>query len=346
MAMPDKILVIRFSSLGDLVLLVPTLIGLKKAIPEARIDFLTKKRYAELFEGATFIDRLLTIESGKISELLFLARDLSDENYDIVIDAHGVIRSKILYAMLRAKKKISIRKSELAKFMLITARIRTHGNTEYQIERYSKILERLGITAGDTYSSRLPLPAEAREKARRLIAERFGSNVCLVAFAPGARWETKRWPRESFARLIEGVANAGFATALIGGSEDRELCSSIAGFCPAKPIDLCGKLSVLESAAFLERCSALATNDSAPLHLAESVGTPVIAFFGPNVREFGYFPRLPESIALEKRLSCRPCSRNGSKPCPLGTKECLSSISVEEALEATLKIASRSGRHA
>ena len=80
------------------------------------------------------------------------------------------------------------------------------------------------------------------------------------------------------------------------------------------------------------------TNDSAPLHLAEAVGTPVIAFFGPTVREFhGYFPRLPASRALETPLPCRPCSRNGKRPCPYGTKECLTSIEPSMALEEILQ---------
>ena len=99
------------------------------------------------------------------------------------------------------------------------------------------------------------------------------------------------------------------------------------------PLDLTGRLSILESAAVLKRCAALVTNDSAPLHLAESVGTPVVAFFGPTVREFGYFPRLPRSRALEVSLRCRPCSRNGARRCPYGTKECLAAIPPERAME-------------
>jgi heptosyltransferase-2 len=100
------------------------------------------------------------------------------------------------------------------------------------------------------------------------------------------------------------------------------------------PRNLTGALSIIETAAVLKWCRALVTNDSAPLHLAEAVGTPAIAFFGPTVREFGYFPRLPASRALETALPCRPCSRNGKRACPYGTKECLTSIEPSVALEA------------
>ncbi len=97
-------------------------------------------------------------------------------------------------------------------------------------------------------------------------------------------------------------------------------------------MDACGRLSLLETAAALERAAVLVTNDSAPLHMAEAVGTPVVALFGPTVRQFGYFPLLEESIVIERDLECRPCSRNGSRPCHLENRDCLDTIGPDEVL--------------
>jgi heptosyltransferase-2 len=104
-----------------------------------------------------------------------------------------------------------------------------------------------------------------------------------------------------------------------------------------------GVISILETEALLRSCRLLITNDTAALHLAEAVSTPVVAIFGPTVREFGYFPRLPRSIMLETDLPCRPCSRNGAKPCPLGTKECLTAITPDMVLDAVRRMLAEEG---
>lgn len=334
----DKILIVRFSSLGDVALLLPSLVNLRNALKEARIHFLTKKLYSELLFEAPFIDRLFTVEKGDFSEIIGLKRELGKEHYDIVVDAHGIPRSIILCSMVKAKKKISINKDEIKKFLLISTKINLYRRIVSQKERYDRIFRSLGIDFVSSENATLPLAPKIRAKAAKIIEGRFGGQTRIIAFAPGARWETKRWPTENFSHLVEHTMRKGYAAVLIGGAEDSILCNLIAQSVSGELLDLSGKLSILESAAVLERCSVLVTNDSAPLHLAETVGTPVLAFFGPTVREFGYFPRLPESIALEKKLHCRPCSRNGARNCPYGTKECLAGINVSQAMDALMRI--------
>ena len=216
---------------------------------------------------------------------------------------------------------------------MIHGRKGTRAPLESQVERYAALARRLGVSLTGEADG-LPVPASATAAAQRSLERAGWTGKSLVAFAPGARWPTKTWPDDFYARLIGAMPGRGYEPLLIGGANDAELNAAVARKSGAHPLDLTGALSIRESAAVLRRCKALVTNDSAPLHLAEAVGTSVVAFYGPTVREFGYFPRLPRSRVLERDLSCRPCSRNGARSCPYGTKECLRAIGPDAALDA------------
>ncbi len=166
------------------------------------------------------------------------------------------------------------------------------------------------------------------EASRERAAEILGNARRPVAIAPGSRWPAKRWPLERFAELSRRIAGRdGRPVVLVGDEADRAACEG-ARFDPAC-IDAMGRLDVTETGAVLERCSTLVGNDSGLVHLAEAVGTPAVVLYGPTVEAFGYYPSLARSRSIERRLACRPCSRNGSTPCPRGTGECLSAIGVD-----------------
>ncbi len=325
----SRILVIRFSSLGDLILLLPFLVTLRNGFRGGEISFATKERYRELFEQNRDIDRLYLLRQGGPHELLRLYTALRHNRFDIIIDAHNVIRSNVLFHLLRAPSKLQISKDQAKKLLLIRGKHNLFGSGPSQLERYLEMAGRLGIKPVDT-DRLLDLPEAVLRKAETALRLPCLAGKNLVAVAPGARWETKRWPESHFARLISSLSRTGFAPVLIGGKEDIELNRRIAADSAVAPPNLTGELSILETAAVLGRCRILVTNDSAPLHLSESVGTPVVAFFGPTVKEFGYYPRLKNSVAVEIDLPCRPCSRNGARPCPIGTKECLAAIRPEQ----------------
>jgi len=329
----EKILVIRFSSLGDLVLLTPLLEELREWMPEAEIHLLTKESYAPLFDSDDRIDRVVRLRSGTMSELLHLRSTLSGEGYELIIDAHNVIRSNLLYATTRAGVKVQLKKDQIKKSMLTRMGLNLYGRIMHQSERYLEILRPLHTPERDTIPS-LFIPESTREKARGMIRDGGFEDRPLVAMAPGARWETKRWPIGHFADVADSLAESGYGIVLVGGADDEGLCAELAGRCAGRPLDASGKLGLLESAAVLAECRLLVTNDSAPLHMAEAVGTPVVALFGPTVRELGYYPQLPSSLMLGLELGCRPCSRNGARPCRLHTKECLIEMGPSHVLEA------------
>ena len=327
-----KILVMRFSSLGDLILMTPLIRALREGLPESEIHVACKAKYVDIFTENTYIDRVHMLHGGGFRKLLRMLMRLRGERYDIVIDAHGVLRSRFLFHLLPAAHRITIEKEHTKKLLLIGGKVNLYGDIVSQSSRYLKIAKRLGLKARDL-PTELPIPATAGERVGELLVRGGIAWKTIVAVAPGARWETKRWPAAHFAELVGALSERGIGTILIGGEEEIQLGAHIAGLCPGT-LDLTGRLSILETGAALKHCDCLVTNDSAPLHIAEAVGTPVVAMFGPTVREFGYYPRLPRSIAIDADLDCRPCSRNGARPCPLGTKECLESIPPSRVLAA------------
>ncbi len=337
---PKKILVIRFSSLGDLVLLTALIEALRGAMPGAEIHLLTKKIYAELFADDDRIDRVIPLLTAGIGELVRLRSVLARERYDLIADAHNVIRSNLLYATIHAGLKVQLPKYQLKKLLLIRSKLNLYKRTVPIAKRYIEMLRPVGLDASETKTS-LRLTGRATERARQVLCDGGIDKDSIVALAPGARWETKRWPLEHFQRVAEWLEAEGHGIVLIGGSGDRAICADLAGRISPRTLDLSGKSSIMESAAILSLCSLLVTNDSAPMHMAEAVGTPVVALFGPTVREFGYYPQLSSSAAIDSEMSCRPCSRNGARPCPLGTKACLVSIEPERVIEAAGNILAR-----
>ncbi len=170
----------------------------------------------------------------------------------------------------------------------------------------------------------------------------------ILGLAPGAQWETKQWPENFFAEVLTGFRRSSSAPVRIFLGPREELWFSGSHLEGAvqrlSGIQVIRGLSLTDLIGPITGCSVLLTNDSGLLHLAEAAGTPVLALFGPTVREFGYFPRLPESRVLEISLDCRPCSRNGKRPCHRKDLACLASISPAEVLQAVLSTTTLNGR--
>jgi heptosyltransferase-2 len=175
----------------------------------------------------------------------------------------------------------------------------------------------LGLTASDLAEADAWLESHA-------ISPRF------VALAPGSIWGTKRW-----SYYVELAAALERPSVILGGGEDVSLANSIVASAPGKAVSAAGALSLRGSAALIQRAAVLVTNDSAPLHLATAVGTPIVALFGPTVPEFGFGPRRPGDVALGMAdLPCRPCSKHGPQTCPLGHHRCMRDLSVETVRKA------------
>ena len=176
------------------------------------------------------------------------------------------------------------------------------------------------------------------EEQRTLALEKAGkaglnTDEPYLCLAPGAAHYTKRWPAGYFLQLSKMlVQKYQIKIAILGGSEDREIGTSLAQ--PGQIFDLTAKLSLLESAVILSKSLAVVTNDSGLMHMATAVKIPVLAIFGSTVREFGFFPYRGQSIVLEnKRLSCRPCTHIGRERCPKKHFDCMLKIDHVQAFD-------------
>lgn len=317
---------IRLSSLGDVVLATAAVAALRQEVPAAELHVLTKPAFRSLFAGNPGVAAVL--EWNPAAGLGRLARDLRRQNYAWIVDLHANLRTRLLRVLVPGPRWSVYAKGALRRRLAVWRhRPELLAGQPYVVERYLAALAPLGVHRRETLP-RLYLTDSERERAAALLRDGgWDGQAPLIGLAPGARWATKAWPPEHWADLARAVVAGGLGCPiLVGGAAERELCEGVLRQAGTAGVHLGGRTDVRETAAVLERCSVLVTNDSAPLHLAGAVGTRVVALFGPTVPGFGFGPLGREDIVLEETLACRPCSLHGDDRCPVGTHQCLQQI--------------------
>ena len=312
----NKILVIRLSSLGDILLTTPVIRVLKQQYPAAKIDFVVKEQYKDALLFNPNISNLFIYEKEKAQKL---NSGLRDTSYDLIIDLQNNFRSHKLTGGLKAKiyrfKKLSIKK-----FLLVWFKINLLKDLKTISQRYAE-------TAGVSIEGKMPelfLPQN--------VTTRLEDGINYIGFCPGSKHFTKRWLPEYFIHLGNELAKLGFKIVLFGGKADGELCNAISGNIQGC-VNLQNDDQLLQTAADMKRCKLILTNDSGLMHTASAVGVPLIAIFGSTVREFGFFPVGAQNLILEnKSLSCRPCSHIGKLSCPKKHFKCMKELTPEFVL--------------
>jgi heptosyltransferase-2 len=341
----EHILVIQTAFIGDAILTLPLIQTLKSTYPSALIDVLAIPRTAEIFANHPAIFRVIEFDKRKkdkgIEGMRRAKARLRTVAYDVVVVPHRSLRSAVLARMTKCPRTIGFDRS--AGWFLFKAVVR-YDAAIHEIERNLSLLKPLNIQIPANALPRLYPSASDRQFVDSVIGGFHpGEKRDLIAVAPGTVWNTKRWPKERFAEVCGQLSARHYAVILIGGSEDIALCGEIAATVKAGGVfDAAGKLSLLQSAELIRRCRLLIANDSAPVHLAAAVGTPVEAIFGATVPEFGFAPRgLCDSVVETIGLPCRPCSIHGGRRCPIGTFDCMMFISSERVLGEALSILSK-----
>lgn len=328
----ERTLVIRFGALGDLCLCGWFLAGLADAGgPPATL--VTKARFAPLASRFAGVDEVIALEGAGWRDLARLARRLRGRRGDVWLDAHAVLRSRALPLLAGRRARARLRKGTLQRLALIGSRrtawpAAAGAEPPSLLDRYCALAPAVGLATGVVRTAARPPLQGVRAP---------GPSPRLV-LAPGARWETKRWPETHAAALVDLMAGAlpHSLTVLLGPDEAAwydggALAAAVARHPDARVLR---NRPLPEIAAELAASSAAVVNDSGLLHLSEAVGTPVVALFGPTVRAFGYAPLLPRSVLLERDLDCRPCSRTGARPCHRGDLACLQGIAPATVLAA------------
>jgi lipopolysaccharide heptosyltransferase II len=327
-----RILVLRLSSIGDILLTTPILRLLRQHYPGARIDFLVKADYEDLLRVHPCIDRLLLYH--KHQTLWRTLQTLRQTRYDIVLDLHRTLRSRLLYHGLAAARKLAYEKRPLRRALLVWLGWNTLRAMTPVPELYAAPLRRLGIEA-PVGGLDMALSPESREAVREYLEQAFpdGGRRPLLAVAPGARWATKRWPVERFIAVAQAVAESrGAAVVVLGSQEDRPLARELCTRLEVPVLDSTGRLSLMQTAALLERCRLLLSNDSGLMHMATALQIPVVAIFGPTVQEFGFYPFRARAQVVSADLACRPCSTKGSAGCPRGHHHCMQHVTSSRVL--------------
>lgn len=324
----QNILVIRFGSLGDLCLLGWSLTRLAAAPDreQRRVTLVTKAAFANLMSEVAGVDEVIALDEPGFGGLRELAARLRATHWDTILDAHGILRGHLLLMMLGRRPHRRIQKDTSARLSLLRGGQPSDTLERTMHQRFAELVD--GLVPG--------LPSAANPPLARLATPNPGGDR-LLGLAPGAQWDTKRWPQENFATLLRDFRSSNQTAVRIflgpredswfGGSDLADVCHELPG------VEIIRQKSLPEVAALLAQCTALVTNDSGLLHVAEAVGTPVLAFFGPTVRQFGYFPCLAASEVLEIDLDCRPCSRNGKRPCHRLDLACLREITPDRPQE-------------
>lgn len=319
-----KILIIRFSSIGDIVLTTPVVRCLKKQLPDVEVHYLTKKQFVPVLEANPYINKIYSIQE-EISEVI---DDLKNENYDHVVDLHKNFRSKGVILKLR-KPSTSFNKINVEKWLIVNLKVNRLPNIHI-VDRYFKAVEKLGIK-NDPLGLDYFIP-EIDEVDLKTIPETHQKG--FIGWVVGGKHNTKIFPEE---KIIEACKNIKQPIILLGGREDEPKGERIRKAVGESIFNACGKYNINQSASLVKQAQKIITNDTGLMHIAAAFKKEIISLWGNTIPEFGMVPYMPgnesHSHILEiKGLSCRPCSKLGYKTCPKKHFDCMEKISLKELL--------------
>jgi lipopolysaccharide heptosyltransferase II len=324
-------LVIQTAFLGDVVLSTPLLAALAER--HGPVDVVTTPAAAVLLETHPAVGTVIRYDKRGADRglrgLWTLGRRLRARRYARAYLPHRSWRSAALALLAGAAERTGFADSPAA--ATYTRRVRRPASG-HEVERLLALAQpAAGGEAGPPPAPavHLALTADDRAAADAWLRER-GVGAGFVALAPGSIWGTKRW-----AGYPELAAALDAPIVVLGGRDDGPLADQVVAAAPGRAYSAAGALGLRTSAALIARAGVLVTNDSAPLHLATAVGTPVVAIFGPTVPAFGFGPRGTRDAVVEHpSLACRPCSAHGPQTCPLGHHRCMRELSVASVLAA------------
>ncbi|MBI3615064.1 MAG: lipopolysaccharide heptosyltransferase II [Candidatus Omnitrophica bacterium] len=334
-----RILVIKLSAVGDLVLITPSLRALRARFPKAHLSVLVGAQGRELLQRCPTIDELLIYDrnrDGSLGGLLRLGKKLRQHQVDLVVDFQNNRTSHWLGFLSGAPQRYGFAGRRWGR--LLTHRVARVLEPIPPVEHQFRLLELLGVQGAPTHLELWPGSSD-QERAGGILEEAWvADRQPLVVVHPGAnpRWLSKRWPTQRYAQLVDELAlKAKARVVLTGSAEERSLGDQIYREAKAKPIVAMGRTSLNELAALIQRADCFVGADTAPLHIAAAVGTPVVALFG-STDPVRHLPPAPRLKLLKVNLPCSPCYRRVCYRVGSGHMECMKLISVESVRDAVL----------
>jgi heptosyltransferase-2 len=353
---PRKVLVFHTAFIGDILLMLPLVQVVRKHFPDSRIAVVAIPAASESLLNHPAIDNVIIYDKkgrdAGFQGMIGLGKRLKGQSFDLALVPHRSIRSALIVWLARIPRRVGFSNSA-GKFFFTD--LVPYVRKSHESSRNLSLLAPLGIRSFDRelpalYPSEKDVERIDDLLGRRDAVSRFNADRA-IGIAPGSVWNTKRWPKEHFIALGRMLLAEGFSLALIGGTDDRQLCFEIESSLESgQVLNAAGSLTLLQSAELIRRCKAIVSNDSAPTHMAVAMRTPVVAIYGATVPEFGFAPQGEHDVVLETQgLSCRPCSIHGGEACPIKTFVCMRNISADmvfEKIQSVTNAVQANGSHA
>ena len=319
-----KFLVIRFSSIGDIVLTTPVVRLLKQKYPDSEIHYLTKKQFSFLLENNPYVDKTIGLDQN----LKTIITDLKDELYDYVIDLHNNIRTRRIKSTLKIPD-FTIDKLNVKKWLLVNLKINKLPQ-KHIVDRY---LDTLSVF--DIKNDNQPLDYFIPEGDNYVFSDQYQGfkEQKYIAFVIGATYYTKQIPQELAVNIMN---KSGLPFVLLGGKDDVEKSKLIEKALKIPVVNLCGAINLNQSASVIKNAKIVVTSDTGLMHIAAAFKKPIVSIWGNTVPKFGMSPYLPHSaskIIENKALKCRPCSKIGFDKCPKKHFDCMLKIDANSIAE-------------
>ena len=320
--MPGKILIIRFSSIGDIVLTTPVIRCLKTTFPKSDIHFATKKQYVSLLEANPYLSKIHAFEDKQLPDLM---DRLDAEKFDLIIDLHNNLRSFLIKTNLGTEHR-SFDKLNFQKWLKVNLKM-DYLPKKHIVDRYLDTLKDYGVSNDDKGLDYF-IPATAQVTINTLPEPLHAG---YTAFVIGAQHATKKLPVQKAIELCNQIVGP---VILIGGKEDAEAGAQIESGSNKFIYNACGKYNLNQSASLLQQAKRVFAHDTGMMHIAAALKKDVFSIWGNTIPEFGMYPYFGSQLNLEQQkaknrvlevanLSCRPCSKIGHNVCPKGHFNCM-----------------------
>lgn len=314
-----KILIIRFSSIGDIVLTTPVIRCLQQQLEDKiELHFLTKNQYKSILTSNPHISKVYEIEKST-NEII---KELTSEQYDYIIDLHKNLRSKRVIRKLKVLS-FTFEKLNYQKWLMTAFKINKLPKIHI-VERYLDAIKPLGVE-NDGLGLEYYIPENEVIDLKNLPeTHQYG----YVSFAIGAQHNTKRLPLEKMCKILQQL---NLPVVLLGGKEDEEDAEFIQKTVGEKVFSGCGKFNLNQSASLVQQSKVLLTHDTGLMHIGAALGTSIVSVWGNTIPTFGmypYYPKHPEKFVIieNNELSCRPCSKIGYDKCPKKHFNCMNEL--------------------
>lgn len=334
----EKILVIQTAFVGDAVLTLPFLQELKKLYQSSAIDVISTPISKEIFASCPVVNEVIVLDKRKehksFFKLISFSKEIKRRNYTRLYSPHRSLRTCLIVLWTGIRETYGFSNSTLP---FVFKNVFQYKLSSHEVQRD------LALTGEKKYEDNWHLlpeinASDERKSEVKTFVESL-DNKNLVAVAPGAIWETKKYPIEYYEEIIKYIIRIGNSVVLIGSKADEDLCKSIKSKFEKRVFSSAGMFPVPGTVELLRHCKLLISNDSAPTHFGMAADIPVITIYCSTIPAFGFYPYNKNSFSISfDDLDCKPCGIHGHKTCPIKTFDCAHKIDIDEIKNRIEKI--------